>query len=593
MESESPVFAGIGPADLTAILEGLEERTVSPGAVIIAQGSAPHALSIIHSGQAEVYLTDRDGTEHHLTYLGPGATVGEMSLFTGQPASASVRAVTALTTRVLPEQGFHRVASRFPSIYLNLGAILSQRLSRANRRVAGLASDTIIHLQDRGAHPLTGYALACSLAWHLKAPVLYLVPPDTVPAPLQPYIGGDATELLNRSGAAPRAHAVLSTDMTPATLEALSEAFLCVLVGMQTRDSAPPGARTVILTGEPGSGERVLTICSPAPTTTLRARATTKRVHVPDLESVTGALAVGLLDPTSGPGEALGWAARDLTRMKVGLALGAGSAKGYAHVGVLQVLTRAGVPVDYVAGTSVGSCVAAAHALGFGPQEIATTLDTVGGSIWRPTVPTSSLLSSTRMRAGLQRILGDRTFADLAVPLAVVAADMDTQQAVVFEEGLVWPALLASTAIPGIFPPQRIGPHTLVDGGVLDPVPQEAVAALGADRVIAVKLASEARSSPSTRGQGLEPSPGGGSVFGTIMRSIEIMQTQISARADTVADAAIEVVFSNVDQPSIRNFSQGRRFIPLGTQATEASLPTISSFLPWVRPTAASPGFPD
>lgn len=591
---DSRVFAGIPAKDLAEALEGLEERSFHPGEVVIAEGSAPRALYIIRSGRADVYLAPHPNQEYHLSSLGPGSTIGEMSLFTGQPASASVRAASNLVALILPEERFHALAARFPSVYLNLGAILSERLASTNLRVAGTASDNISVLRADDAPPLLGYTLACSLAWHLQAPVLYLLITEEAPQALTPYLSlpgsPSRTEVTALATQPPRAHAVclpptgdFSNDSVPWTLDALSKVYSHVLVQSPPIDL--PVTRTVILTGSNAQAPAgTLSVRGWMPANTPRERAATRSVTTPQIADKEQAfLKEGMLPGGSEAGAALGWAARDMIGLKVGLALGAGSAKGYAHIGVLQVLARYRIPIDYIAGTSVGSCVAAAYAMGYSPEEIASILDTVGASIWRPTVPTSSLLSSARMRAGLQRVAGDITFDSLQVPLAVVAADLVTQQAVVYREGLLWPAVLASASIPGIFPPQRIGPHTLVDGGVLDPVPSDVVAGMGAGKVLAVKLATLARATPSTQGQSIPPTRGGGSVFQTIMRAIEVMQTQISAYSNDVADAAIEVVFSDVEQPGIRNFSRGRAFIPLGEAAAQKALPQIAGFLPWVQ----------
>ena len=177
----------------------------------------------------------------------------------------------------------------------------------------------------------------------------------------------------------------------------------------------------------------------------------------------------GTLSSGSACGRELGWAARDLAGMKVGLALGAGSLRGYAHVGVLQALQRQGIPLDYVAGTSVGAAIAALAVGGWEPAQIGEVLDELSTRLFRLTIPFWSLISNRGLRGHIQELAGDTRIEDLPVPLALVAADISTQQELVLRRGLAWQAILASVSIPGIFPAQRIGPHVAVDGGVLNP----------------------------------------------------------------------------------------------------------------------------
>jgi NTE family protein len=179
---------------------------------------------------------------------------------------------------------------------------------------------------------------------------------------------------------------------------------------------------------------------------------------------------------------------------KIGLALSGGGAKGIAHIGVLQVLEEAQVPVHMLAGTSMGGIVAAIYAAGRSAAEIAeiarslrlfdiTQRDRTG---W-------GLVSQDKIANLLQEALGgDRTFAQLKLPLALVAADVETGEEVVIREGSVVEGALATTALPIVFPPLRWRDRRLIDGGVLNPVPFDVVRQMGADRVIAVNTLQDA-----------------------------------------------------------------------------------------------------
>ncbi len=289
----------------------------------------------------------------------------------------------------------------------------------------------------------------------------------------------------------------------------------------------------------------------------------------------------GLLPTSLAAGRALGWLARDLARLKIGLAFGGGSEKGYAHIGVWRCLERIGLPVDFLAGTSIGSAVAALHALGYSPEDGATVLDTCGANAFRLGLSTASVLSNTGLRASLQVVGQDKRIEDLETPLAITAADITSGREIVFRRGLLWPAVLASMALPGVYPPQRIGPYTLVDGGVLNPVPSNVAAEMGADTVIAIRLKARAglvREYPeSHEAVGKVPT-----MLHTITRSIEMMQSKISADTAAAATILIEVNFEDVARVGLRRWSEGRGYIDLGEAAAEAALPRIIAAIPWI-----------
>jgi len=601
-EQRTSFFDGLSEDQLAEVLDQLEERRFPAGAMVLSEGDAPRELYIVRSGFADVYLRDRDNSERHIGRVGPGASLGEVSLFTGQPVSATVRAVDDLDVLAISEREFHRIADRFPRVYRNLGTILSERLVRSDRRSLQNRPTRVTTLVDEGAPPLVGYALACSLAWHLRAPVALLVIAEgEPPAELARLAIGDAADLTETS-AAPRAHLAIiprSGLELNGGLAGLVDRLVArhehVLV--QVAAGTPHGGldgRTVYLSGLDSRCDDQ----SVPPGRTVRAwmagRGPRPEVSgvlcVPELEPADETcLKAGLLPAATSAGRALGWEARELAGLKVGLALGAGSFKGYAHAGVLDVILQAGIPIDYIAGTSIGAAVAALYAAGYGMEASLRILDRMGASAFRLTLPTSSLLSSSGLRTSVRRTTGERRIEDLPVPLAIVAADIATQREVVFTRGLLWPALLATVSIPGIYPPQRMGRYILVDGGICNPVPSRVAADMGADVVIAVRLISR----PVPRAPELEAAAATGkvpSVLQAIMRSIEVMQSKISADTASAATIVIEPMTADVSYGwGLRNFSQGRRYIAAGEAAAREALPRIASALPWLRSGSAQP----
>lgn len=199
-------------------------------------------------------------------------------------------------------------------------------------------------------------------------------------------------------------------------------------------------------------------------------------------------------------------------RRKIGVALGGGGARGFAHLGILIALEERGIPIDAIAGTSMGAAVGAAKALGMDLQKLARLLGcldlnsllqvsgstmrevqrTIGrgmveymrGTDWRdaPTAPEKL----ARMFELFSLLTAKKSFSDTAIPLAVVTADLESGEEVVLREGKLYQAVTASAAVPGVFYPVRHHGRFLIDGGVVNKVPADVAMDLGAEAVIAV-----------------------------------------------------------------------------------------------------------
>jgi NTE family protein len=238
------------------------------------------------------------------------------------------------------------------------------------------------------------------------------------------------------------------------------------------------------------------------------------------------------------------------------------------------------VPIDYVAGTSAGAIVGCLLALGHSPDAIADILDTGSTTVFHPTLPRKALLSDAGLKRFVSRVTGDARFEELRIPLAIVAADIATGKEVTFTHGLLWPAVLASMSIPGIYPPRAIGSFILVDGGVVNPVPSDVALDMGANVVLGVNLSGR---QAAGRVDVLSEIPSGPipSILETITRTLEVMQGRIASEGK-MATIVIEPVFPRRVGWGLRRFKEGRQFIEMGEAAAEAALARISSVLPWV-----------
>jgi len=181
---------------------------------------------------------------------------------------------------------------------------------------------------------------------------------------------------------------------------------------------------------------------------------------------------------------------------KVGLALSGGGARGMAHIGVLKVLEREHIPVDLVAGTSMGGVIAALYAAGMPARQIEEEAQRMSNprqliALVDRTLPRRGLLQGQRIMDYLAHWLKGLTFDQLRVPLGLVAVDLNGQQKVVFQEGPVLDAVRATIALPGLFAPLERDGQLLVDGGLMDNLPVDVVRQMGADVVIAVDIATD------------------------------------------------------------------------------------------------------
>jgi len=184
--------------------------------------------------------------------------------------------------------------------------------------------------------------------------------------------------------------------------------------------------------------------------------------------------------------------ARPSRPRRLGLALSSGGAKGFAHIGVIQVLEENGIEVDAIAGSSIGAYIGALWASGLPAREIESLGLQMQGrwALWRlldPVLPPrQGFIRGERVKKLLRQSIGEVAFTELPVPLRVVATDLETMERIVFDSGEVATAVHGSMAMPGVMVPVRVDGHTVVDGGVSDPLPTDVLREMGMDRIIAV-----------------------------------------------------------------------------------------------------------
>ena len=224
----------------------------------------------------------------------------------------------------------------------------------------------------------------------------------------------------------------------------------------------------------------------------------------PLLEGADHAKSLAVLSDSTLPlSRVLGRLTRKVMGTTVGIALGGGGAFGVAHVGVLRALTEAGIPIDLVGGTSMGSIIAIGFAAGIAPSDMRQIAGSIGNvrtalSAIDPSLSGTGLLSGRRLVSIFSPLLPCSSFDELELPCRVVAMDVETGERVDITAGRLDRAFRASCSIPVVFKPVREGGRTLVDGGMIDPVPADVVREMGADVVIAVNVVPHLKQGVST-----------------------------------------------------------------------------------------------
>ena len=252
-------------------------------------------------------------------------------------------------------------------------------------------------------------------------------------------------------------------------------------------------------------------------------------------------------------------------QVRIGLALGGGAARGFAHVGVIQVLEEAGLQPQAVAGTSAGSLVAALYASGKNSQElrrVAESMEEAEITDWMLPILNRGALRGEALARYVNSQVKGKSIEQMKIPLGIVATDLHTGEAVTFRRGNTGSAVRASSAVPAVFQPVRIGEREYVDGGLVAPVPVRQVRELGANFVIAVDISSDPEGNPA------------GDTFQILMQTFAIMGKSINSLSLREAEFVVRPPLSGVKSA---DFAARRRSIEAGRSVMLAMLPQLRS----------------
>ena len=553
------LFEGIERSELPGIAMQMRPHSFEPGAELCRAGEPGEEMFVIVDGIVQVFSERSPGeSPRAVAKQRRGEVVGATALYTGEPHSVTVVASAPTEVLALERQGFEELVSHHASIPVNLSRILSRRLRRSYAEVA----------EERERGEAVGLLFSPSLAGAVEPAVEAARAASPRPvASLDTRSGfheavSQLDDLLERHG----------TVVVAARAEGRSASLLLDHVD-----------RAVILVEEPSEAERF------AEATSL-GRQRIELLLAPAGEhgrdGIPGALPVVRTIAREGrdaplPPHEIAWLGRHLSRTKLGLALGAGGAKGYAHVGALYALEDAGYVVDGVSGSSIGAIVGAYLALGMAAADIDRTLreaftPEAVGEIFQLSLAGGStgLEEITRI---FRETTGERTFDDLSIPLTVMSVDLTDRAPAPIREGPIWEALLAATALAGMFPPYERAGHRLVDGLALVPVPTGAAYEDGADVVLSINLMPrEALSAwPGQQPpEAKESKRKGVRMLETILEVMDLSQLEDSVRHAELGDVVLHPRFGPA---SWRDFHLADLFLAAGREAAERQMPALQA----------------
>ena len=259
------------------------------------------------------------------------------------------------------------------------------------------------------------------------------------------------------------------------------------------------------------------------------------------------------------------------SRPKIGLALGSGGARGFAHLGAIKVLKEEGIPIDCIAGSSMGAMVGCFYGAGLDIERLYKLATAFKRKYYLDfTVPKMGFIAGKRVKELIRIFTHGKNLEQLEIPVRVVATDLMTGEKIVFEKGPIADAVRASISIPGIFVPEKLNDRLLVDGGVVDRIPVSVVREMGADIIIAIDVSHVKTNIEIT------------SIYDVIMQSLDIMQMELVANREVASNVMIR---PRVEMFSSRAFTNIEEIITIGEEETRKQVDSIKQVLnTWKEP---------
>lgn len=491
-----------GPVD-TEMLHSIESETewiwLPEGEVLFRAGDVGDSFFLLISGRLSAAVYDADGNEKIVGEVRRGEIVGEMSLFTGDPRSATIYAARSSELVKFSKVAFERLTSQYPAVIMHIVQIIVKRLQQSQSTSSAAASGglNIAIIPANEETPISEFTRRLITALAGFEDILYLQ-------------SEQLDQMLNMPGVAQTPEYAPNNVRLAAWLDEQETKYQILVyetdkwLSPWTKRCIQRADRILIVANassspEAGDVKRILQIGGKRLNKTRR---TLVMLH-PDSTKLPSGTREWLNRWEVDDHYHVRWDVTDdferlsrvLTGHAVGLVLGGGGARGCAHIGVVRALTELGIPIDMVGGTSIGAAMAALYAMGTNYDEMIR----INRFIWvhsKPfndyTLPLLSLIKGRRFEHLAQQVYGERPIEDLWINYFCVSANITTAETVVHQNGPLWKALRATASLPGIAVPLIQGKNLLVDGGVLNNLPVDVMRDLcGGGFIIAVNVSPE------------------------------------------------------------------------------------------------------
>jgi NTE family protein len=473
-----PLLENVGEGAFRALMSEANWFALPGGMLLDRDGENDAALFLVVAGSLGVFVPDAQGQRRLATHVPAGETVGEMSLIAGSSGhSAQIVALRDTELLRISPAGFEALIARHPRVMMNITRFLVRRLQVATRQGDGARPRTfaIVPLQQGLADAPVAFRLATALTeMGSRAAVLDSAAAEQDAEWFNSF--EQAHDVVFYRGDAP------DSPWTHLCLRQADRIFLLA----NADQPLPPRPLDLPAFKERASGLPELLLLQPQ----------NGPLRLPEHFSSRSGLFQNHHHIRMGHARDIVRVARHIAGRATGLVLAGGGARGFAHIGIIKALTEAGVPFDRLGGTSMGAIIAAGLAHEWSVEELTERMRAVFVtdnplSDW--TVPLIALVKGRKVSAKLREHFGDIRIEELPRSFFAVSSDLTTGRIHVHREGLLWRALRASVALPGIMPPVTHHGHLLVDGGVMNNLPVDVMRDLapGAGPVLACDVTGE------------------------------------------------------------------------------------------------------
>lgn len=614
--SNYPLLGNLASDEMQELMPEMQEVHYTAGQQIMRQGETSQRVYMIVSGQVRIYI--EQGTKVELAELSKGHFFGEMSCLTGDAVSAHVEAIGDVHAVTLSRAGMLLLMDKSADFRNRMIETMIQRIQNSNSRVLEEHTKSLILMKQREieeskrigeligqsaamqtmlrriellskeeghiiivGEPGTGKMSVASKLHYLTTggqyPLIRLNPSDMELADWETKVhaakGGTvimekaeecSTDQLHRLLDTASRTRVVMTSQRP--LELSVGTTLHVPPLRERVEDIPLLAQYFAAKERGGDAEEAISQDA------LRMLALYPYLteNVEELHSIIKEACV-LSEGRMIYGHHLRFGRRrkENERPKIGLALGSGAARGLAHLGVLRVLEQEGIPIDMIAGTSVGSIIGGVYAAGMPIKDIVEVVESISwGKIIRPTLPIRSLVHNAPLIGFIEKYVGKRQIEDLPIPFGAVASDVSTGEAHIMRTGSLAHAMCASTAVPAIMRPVNYEGKWLADGATVHPVPAALVRSMGADIVIAVNVCTESFTRGSAR-----------HLIDSLMNTIDIMSAKLVREELQLADIVLrpDLGFGQI------SFKDASNYVMAGEAVTQEAITLIRQKIESVR----------